>query len=297
LGFIYEVAAMLRVMFLVVLASFFSVSLAGAQCDPDLEPLDDGSGVFGAEGLPSVVISEINPGNYIELFNTTAADFNTTGYWFCSPFLYTQVGAVVIPAGSYATIAWPGVFPDTDAGGEIQLFKSSLFNTPNQILDFVCWGVNPHGTRKAQAESVGKWSGACNAAIPANGAIHRRVGTQGDTAADYDVTAPPSPSTCTPATGVTPQLPIAHLSSFPNPFSEWTQIDVSMRAAADLRVAVYSVDGARVRDLGSRTFPVGSTRLTWDGRDDSGNRVSSGVYLFRLDGGESSAIVRVITLR
>lgn len=286
---------MLRAMFLVLLASLVSISSPRAQCDPDLDVQDDGGGVFGAVGLPAVVISEINPGNYIELFNTTASDFNTTGYWFCSPFLYTQVGAVIVPAGGYLTVAWPGAFTDTDAGGEIQLFKSSLFGTSTEILDFVCWGVNPHGTRKAQAEAVSKWSGACAPAIPANGAIHRIVSTAGDAAAHYDVTAAPSPSNCVP-TSVTPQLPIARLASFPNPFSGRTQVDVTMSQAAELRVAVYGVDGARVRDLGSHAFPVGTTRLAWDGADDAGNRVSSGVYLFRLDGA-SSAVIRVIALR
>jgi hypothetical protein len=285
---------MSRSFLLLVLACLFFSTNAQAQCDPDLDPIDDGSGAFGAVGLPSVVISEINPGNYIELFNTTAAPFNTTGYWFCSPFNYVQVGAVVIPAGGYATFTWPVIFNDSDAGGEIQLYKSSLFATSTEILDFVCWGVNPHPSRQAQAVAVGKWTGGCAPAL-VDGAIHRSVGTAGKSAADYDVTAAPSPSNCVP-TGVTPPLPVARLSSFPNPFSEWTQIDISVTDAVTVDVAVYAVDGSRIRALGKRTLPAGNTSLTWDGTDDSGNRVPSGVYLVRLDG-QASAVARVITLR
>jgi hypothetical protein len=288
---------MLRSTLLVALCLSFVAVNARAQCDPDLAPIDDGSGANGAVGLPSVVISEINPGDYIELFNTTASDFNTTGYWFCSPFIYTQVGAVVVPAGGYATIVWPGAFGDTDAGGEIQLFKTSSFNVSTDILDFVCWGINPHGTRVAQANAVGKWDGGSCAPALVNGAIHRVVGSAGNSAADYDVTAAPSPSNCTPGpTGVTPQLPVARLTSFPNPFSQSTQIDVTLTSPATVELAVYSVDGARVRSLGTRTFPAGTSRFSWDGTNDGGSRVPSGVYLVRLDG-PTHAVARVVTLR
>lgn len=285
---------MTRLALLLVLAIVTNVSQARAQCEPALDPLDDGSGAFGAVGLPAVVISEINPGDYIELFNTTGSDFNTTGYWFCSPFTYTQVGAVIVPAGGYATIAWPGAFSDSDAGGEIQLYKSGLFGTSTEILDFVCWGLNPHGTRVSQANAVGKWSGPCAAALT-NGAIHRIVGTAGTSAADYDVNAAPSPSNCVP-TSATPQLPVVRLTSFPNPFSASTQVDVTLTEAAYVELSVYSINGARVRSLGNRTLPVGNTRLTWDGTNDAGQRVPSGVYLIRLDG-NASAVARVVTLR
>jgi hypothetical protein len=287
---------MLRPILLLVLACLALPAGAGAQCDPDLDPLDDGSGAFGAVGLPSVVISEINPGNYIELFNTTASDFNTTGYWFCSPFVYSQVGAVVVPAGGYATVAWPGIFTDTDAGGEIQLYRSGSFGTSTDILDFVCWGVNPHGSRSAQAVAVGKWGGGCAPAL-AGGAIHREVGTDGNASADYDVTAAPTPSNCVPgATAVGPPLPIARLTNFPNPFSDWTRIDVTLTEGATVELTVYSVDGALIRTLGRRDFPEGSSSFTWDGTDDSGRRLPSGVYLVRLDGA-AHAVARVVQLR
>ena len=71
---------------------------------------------------------------------------------------------------------------------------------------------------------------------------------------------------------------------------------MSLSEPATLRVGVYSVNGARVRDLGEQSFPVGDTRLTWDGTDNAGNRVPSGVYLVRFDG-STSAVARVITLR
>jgi hypothetical protein len=281
---------------LLLIALFISADVR-AQCAQPLAPLDDGSGASGAEGLPAVVISEIKPGpgGYIELFNTTNGDFNTTGYWFCSPFVYAQV-SVLVPAGSYKTVPWPASFDDTAAGGEIQLFRSSAFNTSIEILDFVCWGVNPHSSRKGQAEAVGKWSGPCPGVLT-NGAIHRKIGTKGTTAADYDVSAAPSPMNCTPdPTGVPPRLPVATLASYPNPFTSATQIEVSLTAPDGVVLSVYSVDGRRIRSLGYRALPAGESRVVWDGTDDAGGRVASGIYLVQVEG-RARAVARVTLVR
>ena len=289
---------MLRSLLPAMLIAFFVSADVHALCDPALDPLDDGSGAKGAEGLPAIVISEIKPGpgGHIELFNTTNGDFNTTGYWFCSPFDYAQV-SVLVPAGSYKTVPWPAAFINDDAsGGEIQLYKSGLFGTSTDILDFVCWGVNPHGTRKAQAEAVGKWSGACAPALT-NGAIHRKIGTKGTSAADYDVTSPSSPMNCTPGpTGVAPRFPVAKLVSYPNPFSSATQIEVSLNTSDGVALSVYSVDGRLIRSLGYRVLPAGETRVVWDGTDDAGKQVASGIYLVQLEG-RARAVARVTLIR
>jgi hypothetical protein len=203
----------------------------------------------------------------------------------------------MVPAGSYATVPWPeDDFIDNAAGGEILLYKSAVFGNSTDILDFVCWGTNPHSSRKDQAEAVGKWSGVCAPALT-NGSIHRKIGTMGTTAADYDVTADPSPMNCTPdPTHVTPQAPLAKLSSYPNPFSSATQIEISLTSSDHVAISVYTVDGRRVRDLGRSLLPAGETRVVWDGTDDAGNAVASGVYLVLLEG-RASAAARVTLLR
>lgn len=288
----------------IALAAFIALLFfvnAHAQCDPPLDPLDDGSGAFGAVGLPAVVISEIKPGpgGYIEYFNTTAAPFNVSPWWLCSPFDYAGAGLIMVPAGGYVTIPWPANFSDTATGGEVILYKSSLFGTNTEILDFVCWGVNPHGSRITQAVAVGKWSGACCAALT-NGAIHRKIGTKGTVAADYDVTSPPSPMNCTPGpTGVgnTPPLASAHVSASPNPFSTTANIRISLTVPTRAQLAVYSVDGRRVRLLDKAEYPVGPSNVAWDGTDDAGNRVASGVYVVRFEGERARAVARVTILR
>jgi hypothetical protein len=172
-------------------------------CSPSLNPLDDGSGANGGVGLPDLVMSEISPGNYIELFNTTGAaiTLGASAHWLCSPFAYAKLSviaaAVTVPAGGYATVPWPAGFTDVNAGGEVMLYASAAFSTNSEILDFMCWGINPHGTRKSQAEAIGKWTGGCNAAL-SNAAIHRNLSTVGTTSADYDSVQGQTPMNCTP---------------------------------------------------------------------------------------------------
>lgn len=270
---------------------------ANAQCDPALNPLDDGSGAFGAVGLPQVVISEIKPGagGYVEYFNTTAAAVNLAPLWLCSPFDYAPAGAIMVPAHGYATVPWPVIFSDTPAGGEVILFKSAAFGTSTEILDYVCWGTNPHSSRQAQAIAVGKWSGACPGVLT-NGAIHRKIGTKGTTAADYDVTKNPSPMNCVPSTtnvSGTPPYPAIRLSVGPNPFSALATFEFSLSSPASVDMTIYSVTGARVRRLETGLYPAGTARVLWDGRDASGRSVPSGTYLVKLSANAASVTTRV----
>jgi hypothetical protein len=174
-----------------------------AVCAAPLNPLDDGSSATTT--APPVVISEINPGDYIEVYNrtATAVDFSVgpfNAYEWCSPFLYADfTPGVTVPPLSYAVVDWPSGFDGnaTDGGGQIILYPTASFEGAN-MLDFVCWGTGSLG-RKGSAESIGKWdaSAPCAPGLPVGGAIHRLPNTDGTNPADYDVTAPPSPMTCT----------------------------------------------------------------------------------------------------
>jgi hypothetical protein len=172
-------------------------------CATALNPTSDGS----AAGLQDLVLSEINPGQYIEVYNNTAAaiDLDTVAYQLYSnpdsvAIAAANVGMnITVPAHGFAELGWPAAFTDTDAGGEVILFVDNQFTDMASIMDFVCWGTNPHSSSKQLAEDANKWddAAACASALTM-GAIHRLATTDGVSAADYDVTAPPSPMTCAP---------------------------------------------------------------------------------------------------
>lgn len=175
---------------------------AATSCADSLAPTDDMS-----TGAPqTLVISEINPGEYIEVYNDTdaAIDLDNVAFQLCAQPAYIAVSAagvgagITVEAGSYAQLGWPSNFGGVvDGSGEVALYANSDFADGANIMDFVCWGTATAQTRKDEAEGVGKWTGAC-AAAPTMGAVHRLVATDGVDAADYDVTAAPSPMTCTP---------------------------------------------------------------------------------------------------
>jgi len=153
---------------------------------------------------PAIVISEIDPGAFIEVYNTTSSPIalGTTPYQLCSPFVYAAlatVGAgVTVPALGFASLPWPAGFADTEAGGEVSLYSSAAYATPSAVMSFVCWGTNPHGSRKATAESGGRWSGACAGAITAGRTITRLPANDGTLASHWSPTAVPTPGPCRP---------------------------------------------------------------------------------------------------
>lgn len=72
--------------------------------------------------------------------------------------------------------------------------------------------------------------------------------------------------------------------NYPNPFNPTTSIHYSIAARGAVSLAVYNVAGQLVRTLvGEEQTPrPGGFRVVWDGRDNTGTRVSSGVYFYRL---------------
>ena len=89
----------------------------------------------------------------------------------------------------------------------------------------------------------------------------------------------------------------ALLANYPNPFNPSTIISFSLTGEDRAELAIYSISGQRVRTLLSGETTAGSHSVTWDGRDDSGKLVSSGVYLSRLTAGKNTATGKMLLLR
>lgn len=70
--------------------------------------------------------------------------------------------------------------------------------------------------------------------------------------------------------------------NFPNPFNPSTTIGFSLPQTEKIRLTVYNALGQKVRTLLDRTVNAGHHVVKWDGSDDLGNRVSSGLYVYRI---------------
>ncbi|NOT33028.1 MAG: T9SS type A sorting domain-containing protein [Candidatus Eisenbacteria bacterium] len=90
---------------------------------------------------------------------------------------------------------------------------------------------------------------------------------------------------------------ITALSVAPNPARGSTRIAWSLSRAADSRVVVFDVAGRAVRRIAAGAQAAGEASRTWDGRDDSGNPVRSGVYLVRIETARDKRAAWVTLLR
>jgi hypothetical protein len=69
----------------------------------------------------------------------------------------------------------------------------------------------------------------------------------------------------------------------PNPFHTTAEFAVNLPESGPMELAIYSVDGRRVRTLASGPRTAGEYRLVWDGRNDTGEGLRAGVYFARLE--------------
>ncbi len=74
------------------------------------------------------------------------------------------------------------------------------------------------------------------------------------------------------------------VSAYPNPFNPSTTLRIENDASRRIRLEVVDVSGRHLRLLADRVFADGSHELTWDGRDDSGRPLPTGLYFARLIG-------------
>ena len=74
----------------------------------------------------------------------------------------------------------------------------------------------------------------------------------------------------------------------PNPFVNSTRVAFSLERAQEVKLYVTDVGGRVVRTLADGAAPGGRSTVHWDGRDDAGRSVASGIYFFRLESAAGS---------
>jgi hypothetical protein len=100
------------------------------------------------------------------------------------------------------------------------------------------------------------------------------------------------------ATDGPPAVANLDLRTWPNPFNPRSTIDFRLPGAAAVHLAVHDAAGRRVRTLAAGVvLDEGAHVLTWDGRDDNGRDVPSGVYFYRLLAADAAVSRRVTLLR
>ena len=85
--------------------------------------------------------------------------------------------------------------------------------------------------------------------------------------------------------------------NFPNPFNPTTDITFSIDRAANVDLSIYNMLGQKVRTLTTGSKVAGTHVLRWDGRDESGSSVSTGIYLYTLTDGSTSITKKMALMK
>jgi hypothetical protein len=84
--------------------------------------------------------------------------------------------------------------------------------------------------------------------------------------------------------------------NYPNPFNPETTIRFTVPVRAKICLEIFNILGERVRGF-ERYYMPGTHSIKWDGKNSSGEDVSSGVYLYRLTTGDSKETRKMVLLR
>jgi major membrane immunogen (membrane-anchored lipoprotein) len=110
---------------------------------------------------------------------------------------------------------------------------------------------------------------------------------------------PPGADTTSATVGLNPALPgdLRLLQNYPNPFNAGTRLALSLPGNAPVRLEIVDAAGRRVRTLLEGRLGPGDHVVRWDGRDDRGLEVPSGVLLVRLTAWADTRIRTITSVR
>ncbi len=87
------------------------------------------------------------------------------------------------------------------------------------------------------------------------------------------------------------------ITNFPNPFNPETTLFFSLPNEQKIELTVYNLKGQKVRKLVKGQFSAGQNSIVWNGKDDSGKQVSSGVYLYKLETADKIISKKMLLLK
>ncbi|MDD4051309.1 MAG: FlgD immunoglobulin-like domain containing protein [candidate division Zixibacteria bacterium] len=84
--------------------------------------------------------------------------------------------------------------------------------------------------------------------------------------------------------------------NYPNPFNPTTAIKLNLATASEWTISIFNVAGQKVREYTGRS-DAGTVQVVWDAADFDGNRVASGIYLYRATAGGLGATKKMVLMK
>ncbi len=78
------------------------------------------------------------------------------------------------------------------------------------------------------------------------------------------------------------KLSLFHVYNYPNPFSHDTQFAFEVTQESEIEISIYTLSGRKIKDLDAGFFTEGYHAIDWDGKDDFGDDIANGAYLYQI---------------
>lgn len=90
----------------------------------------------------------------------------------------------------------------------------------------------------------------------------------------------------------------SYISNFPNPFNPSTTIEFSIQNDSEIKLTIFNIKGQKIKTLINNQMQGGNYSTIWNGDDDFGKRVSSGIYYYKLNVyGKTVAVKKCLLLK
>jgi len=87
------------------------------------------------------------------------------------------------------------------------------------------------------------------------------------------------------------------LSNYPNPFNPTTTISFEITTESVVRLDIYNIRGQHVTKLTDDFYQAGRHNIEWNGHDNNGRNVSSGIYFYQIRVGDLTQTKRMVMLK
>jgi hypothetical protein len=87
------------------------------------------------------------------------------------------------------------------------------------------------------------------------------------------------------------------LNNFPNPFNPTTTISFSIPNECKVDLSIYNIKGQKVKSLVKESFESGNYSVSWNGVDESGKSVGSGIYFYKLNAGDYQKVKKMVLVK
>jgi hypothetical protein len=85
--------------------------------------------------------------------------------------------------------------------------------------------------------------------------------------------------------------------NYPNPFNPTTNFNFTLAKPAQVKIDIFNIVGQKVRTLVDDEMKAGVYLADWDGKDDNGSSVSSGIYFYRMQAGDFSDTKKMVLVK